>query len=535
MSEYPRKGRMPAATAATVAVFMITLAGCTTIPPERGYDEARALVSARRGSAPAWPVAEQASAADIEVPTEPVAVDQAVRLAFLYNPAIRAAYARLGFTRADLEAARRIANPSIGYARLEPSSGVGTQVKRSVALSFTELLLLPARRRFAAAELERVQFVVADELLKLATDVEVAWYESVTADQVAAMRALSAEAASHSAELAERFFAAGNISRLQLAQEQASATQARVLATRAAVAARQARSALALLIGLPSKLPWTTKGLLPAPLPTDAAPEKLVQLALAQRLDLAAAQRDVELRKDALAVVRRWRWLGRVEFAYERESEPEGGTLSGPSLAIELPIFNQGQDAIARAEATLAAAQARRDALLIEVENDVRVENESIALSRDISEQYRTALVPQREAIVSGTQAQVNFMLAGVFELISAKQAEFDAYQSYLESVRDYWTTRARLRGAVGGRLPDDDALTPPTIGVDAVLGARRSSSAPMPATAPRAEPSTSAGTAHAHGAPTAAPSPPEAQSPATSAPTAPQSEHENHDHGDAQ
>ena len=39
-----------------------------------------------------------------------------------------------------------------------------------------------------------------------------------------------------------------------------------------------------------------------------------------------------------------------------------------------------------------------------------------------------------------------------------------------LEAVRDYWIARARLRGAVGGALPDDGVALEPTLGVDAVV-----------------------------------------------------------------
>ena len=46
-------------------------------------------------------------------------------------------------------------------------------------------------------------------------------------------------------------------------------------------------------------------------------------------------------------------------------------------------------------------------------------------------------------------------MLTGVFDLLIAKQKEFDNYQKYIETVRDYWITRAQIQRVVGGRLPD--------------------------------------------------------------------------------
>jgi cobalt-zinc-cadmium efflux system outer membrane protein len=452
--------------AAVVAI--LALSGCASLPRERGYAEASALVQARRDAAPL--IDPEATSVAPDLPTEPLSPQQAVRLAFLYNPRIREEYARLGLGRAELEETRRLSNPTFGYARLTPRDGTGSQITRSVSWGFADLLLWPARKRFATGELERLQQAVAAALLELATEVEVAWYEAVGAQQVAAMRDVVAQAAERSAELAQRFFDAGNITRLQLEQEYAAASQARIAAVRAGAAAVRARSELAGLIGLPNDAAWTTQTQLAAPPASALSVDALVPLALEQRLDLAAAQKEVALREDALGVTRRWRWLGAIELGYERESEIDGAVLRGPSLSLQLPIFNQGQAAMARAQAELLDARARRDALVLSVQNAARLGIEREAVSRDIAERYRTALVPRREAIVARTQERVNYMLQGVFELILARQQEYDAYQEYLEAVRDYWTARAELRGVAGGRLPDDGAPLEPALGVDAIL-----------------------------------------------------------------
>ncbi len=447
---------------------ILALSGCASLPPERGYAESSAMVQARRDTAPAADP-EFASLAP-ELPAEPVSAEQAVQLAFLHNPRIREQYARLGLGRAELEEARRLSNPSFGYARLTPRDGDGAKITRGVSWGFADLLLWPARKRFAAGELERLQQAVAADLLELATEVEIAWYEAVGAQQIAAMRDIVAQASERSAELAQRFFDAGNITRLQLEQEYAASSQARIAAVRADAAALRSRSALADLIGLPNDAAWRTQTQLVAPSDASWSVEALLPLALQQRLDLAAAQKEVSLREDALKVTRRWRWLGSVEAGYERESEIDGGVLRGPSLSLELPIFNQGQAAIARAQAELLDARARRDALLLSVRNDARLGVEHVAVAHVIVERYRTALVPQREAIVARTQERVNYMLEGVFELILARQQEFDAYQEYLEAVRDYWIARAQLRGVIGGRLPGDEHPMQPTLGVEAIL-----------------------------------------------------------------
>lgn len=81
---------------------------------------------------------------------------------------------------------------------------------------------------------------------------------------------------------------------------------------------------------------------------------------------------------------------------------------------------------------------------------------------RRLVEHYREVVIPVREAAVAFTQQEYNYMLVGAFELILAKQAEYDAYQEYVEAVRDYWITRSDLERATGGGVSANaDAVRP--------------------------------------------------------------------------
>ena len=443
------------------------LAGCVGFAKDRGYAQSRELVQQIR---PQMELAPPDSALTVEIPTEAIGVDEAVQLAFFYSPRLQEQYARLGFARAELEEARRINNPSLGYVRLRPEQGGGRQITRSLSLGLTDVLMLSARKRFAQADLERVQTAVAGALLELATEVEVAWFEAVSTQQVASMRELVAQAAEHSASLAQRFLDAGNITPLQSAREHATAAQARIQAVRARAEAMRARHALAGLIGLPSAATWRTQEQLPAPPATVLRAEELLPLALENRLDLNAARQAVSLHERALGVSKRWGWLGALDLGIEREREFDGARVRGAFLDLELPVFNQGQGQRERAQAELRQARAELNALLLAVRNDTHLGLEAMLAQRDITEHYRTELVPRREKIVAESQKQQNFMLIGVFELLLAKQEEYDAYQDYLEAVRDYWIARAELRKAAGGRLPDDGAKLVPSLGVQGLL-----------------------------------------------------------------
>src|SRR5690606_23326159 len=142
----------------------------------------------------------------------------------------------------------------------------------------------------------------------------------------------------------------------------------------------------------------------------------------------------------------------------------------GRGIGIELPLFDQGQARIAEAEASLRAARARRDALQLALEQDVALGLDRLARTASVAERYRSALLPQRETVMRETQARVDYMLMGVFELIAVRREEFEGYEEYLEVVRDFWLAVAELRHAAGGRWPGEPVPGEPSLGADALL-----------------------------------------------------------------
>ncbi|MEJ0040056.1 MAG: TolC family protein [Gammaproteobacteria bacterium] len=439
-----------------MAVGVIVLSGCASGPPHRGSDGVSSLVAARGLPQLTWAGGD---AARLPAPAGPVSRADALKLAFANNAQVRELYARLGIASADVVEASRLPNPRLGYVDLRPEGGGLSQITRSISVDFTNALLLPSRARLARAEFQRSQEMVADALLDLSVRVEQAWFEAVSARQVAELRGLAATAGDASSEMAQRLYDAGNLSPKGLALEGATASEQRVGAARSRAAATRAREALAELMGLSTRAEWQVPTRLPALKATGGAnldETALLKLAETQRLDLSAARRQVSNEQDFASTTRRWRWLGDLEGGYERESDTDGSRLRGPSLALSLPIFNQNQSGVMRADAQAEIAQARLSDLELRVKNEVARGLDQLASASEIAEAYRTAVLPQRERLVGSTQEEHNFMLVGVFELLQARRSQIDAYQSYVEAVRDYWIARADLRKSVGGALPGD-------------------------------------------------------------------------------
>src|SRR5207247_2658345 len=103
--------------------------------------------------------------------------DDAVKIALLNNRALQATYEELGIAQADLVQAGLLKNPIFGASlRFPDRAPRGPNVELSVTEDFLELLLIPARKRLAAAQFEAAKLRVADAVIRLAADVRAAFY-----------------------------------------------------------------------------------------------------------------------------------------------------------------------------------------------------------------------------------------------------------------------------------------------------------------------------------------------------------------------
>ncbi len=507
------------------AGLLATLGACATVEPMQDTAAINRLLTDRGAPSLGW----DRNGTDGEAATvqawlaEPMTADRAVRMAMLRSPRLQEQYGELGLARADILEAVQIANPRLGLSRLAVEDGTGRQLTYGLAMPLVDLLVLPSRVKLARLEYERARYQIAAAVLDVSLDVEEAWYRHVAARQVAEMRAAVADGLEVSADLAERYFNAGNISELQLSREQAAASEARIDAGRAAVDPPMARLELVTLIGLTgADAEWQASTVLPLPIVTEDDPAELRRMAMENNLTLLAARQEATISARAAGVTSAFRLLGDTAIGYEREEDADGSTVRGPTLDLELPIFNQGQARVARARAQLQIARARLARIELGSANAVDAAAERVRVMSQIVRIHRESLVPQRETVVARSQEEQNFMLIGVFELIQAKTQEYDAYQSYLEAVRDYWLARVELMRVVGARLPSERQATEPTPSVAEIIGPKATGAGAM------------GGMDHsAHGGtPAAAPAGSPPLSPAPVEPAPPPVDHSQHSGG---
>lgn len=445
------------------AALALCVAGCA-VPKEAGFPDVQKQVEPRTGHKIFWnrggEADEEVRRAVRKMTTHRLSAAEAVQIALLNNKNLQAVYEELMIAQADVVQAGLLKNPVFSAGVQFPltsvqsdSGGTTRVVDLDVEQDFLSVFLIPARKRIAKAAFEAVKMRVGAEVIRLAYEVREAYFMLQGTLHIVSMRERALEAAEASRDFAQTLFDAGNLNEATLAEERAAVPQFQMDLARARADAYEAREKLTRLIGawgqdagfqIVERLPE-----LPA---TDPSLEHAESIAVAKRLDLAAASHEMQARSHAVAMAKNWRFVGGAGVGGHYHAEPDGRFI-GPTGSVEVPLFDQKQAAIARLEAELRQSRDHYAALAVEARSEVREARFHVKYARDRVEYLRKTVIPLREQLVSLKVEQHNAMAISVFELLVAKQNEVNAYREYLEAIRDYWIARSRLDRVAGGRV----------------------------------------------------------------------------------
>ena len=450
---------------ALLTLPLIAAPGCKT-NPTMGFKDVQQTVASRTGQKLEWPrtatESDKAEAAVSQLLVPELTADSAVQIALLNNRNLRATLEELGISHAEVIQAGLPRNPEFAASvRFPDRSPSAANTEFSIAQDFLDLIMLPLRKSVAAAQFEQTKARVSHEILQLVAETKGAFFTIQARQQLLNRLQAIVELNEAGADLAMRQHKAGNITDLELANQQAAFQQAKLEWAKTQAQSRADRERLNRVLGLwGQNTRWTVAAALP-PLPEKEPPfERLESVAIEQRLDLAAARQQVALTARALGLRANTRYLpASIRFGVDTERETDRQNVTGPTLDLELPIFDHGQGAIAKLQAQYRQAQQRLDALATDIRSDVRRARDSLIAARDLAEFYRKIYLPQRLRIVNETLLQYNAMQRGTFELITAKERELSAEREYAEAWRDYWIARAELDKALGGRLSDQSGF----------------------------------------------------------------------------
>ncbi|MEO8504600.1 MAG: TolC family protein [Acidobacteriota bacterium] len=447
----------------------IAAAGCASTNPQATFDSVSTSFKDRSGMDLRWS-RSSAQAAETEqlvrqLLAEPIDAERAERIALLNNPELQAELEELGIAQADLARATRIANPSLDAFVRAPRGGGAANVEVSIAEDILDVLMQPLRRRLGMAALEETKLRVGDKLLRAGAAAKSALFTLQASDQLVA-RLETIEQINRSAfELAERQQAAGNISELDLANHQALYEQARIDVVQARAQSRVDREALNRELGAwGDEADFQIVAGLPALPNTDPTLSGLESLAMERRLDLAAGRLAIDIVGQALAIKKGTRFLpAGIEVGVSRERDTDRRVVLGPTLRIQIPVFDTGAASVAALEAQYRQSQRQLEALAVRARSEVRTAQDLLISARDRTEHYQHVVLPLRVRILEQTLLHYNMMLKGAYDVLLARQQEAEVEKTYITAWRDYWIARVELERSVGGRLPAPDATSAAT------------------------------------------------------------------------
>lgn len=434
-----------------------TLFACAGMQKQRGHDALARNIKERLGADTHWQdgppqevdIAEWVDAALAGGLTK----DRAIEIALVNNRSLQATYEELGISQAELVQAGLLKNPTLGLHFGFPINA-GPELQASLVQDFLDLFMLPMRKKIAQEQFAKEVLRVSHEAMLVASCASQAYVALQAAAQLVEMQSTIVETTDAAAELAQHQFQAGNINALALSEQTAFSEQARIDLLREQTELLAQRERLNVILGLwGPQTSWALEDKLPALPKNDPPLEHLEALSMKQRFDIAAARSEVSMLGRAVTMAKDFRLFGTVAIGADAHQDPDGPRVIGPSLSLELPIFDQRQAMIGRLEAQERQAERRLAALSVQTRSDVRLARAQLLAARETAQRYARVLQPLRGKIVELSQLYYNGMFISPYQLLMAKQAQIDSSRAAVERLRDYWTARSELELAIGGRL----------------------------------------------------------------------------------
>jgi outer membrane protein TolC len=381
---------------------------------------------------------------------------EAVAIALLNNRSLQAAFEELGVSKADLVQAGLFHNPTLEAMFRFPVRGdeTGTNIELGAAFTLSDLWQKPLKAKAAQAALQRATLNLAAQVLRVRRQALLAFNQAYFSGQIKHQILELKHTSQKTVSAAARLRQFGYLTELGELMTQDASVFADLGLAQASLDQKLALARLARVLGLGGhELNLTLSGT-PDPPPTQLPPTgQAVSLALKHHPDLQAARANIQQAARQLSLEKA-RILREVRLGANWERETGGDEVLGPLLEMELPLFDQNQAQIAKAEHRLR--QARKSLLALEgtVREQAIEEVEKIKFLSQKIELLHKRLIPLRKRSLDYARKWAGRMQLNQMELLHAQK---NYHQANLELVRTELARQqawARLEHDLGGRLP---------------------------------------------------------------------------------
>lgn len=383
---------------------------------------------------------------------QPLEVDSAVRIALLNNRELRAELRELGISRGALWAASLPPNPELELSSTLPRGELGAHIEVGASIDLTTLLLRPLATGVAEASYEAARYRAASNVVETIYEVRESFRALQAAQQKWRIANRSLDGLAAARDTAQALYKAGNISELDLANQEAAFESARVTAAHLELETATRREELNRLMGLSgADTRWTIATELPG-IPKEAPPtHELETKAIEASLELKALRQQLEASHRRADLARKQAWLPPISVGVFGEHE-EDLWKPGAALSIALPVFDRNQGETVAAESQAGADEERLHGLGIDIRSAARSLRDRVVLAHSLVGRFEQTILPSRRKVLAQSQLQYNAMQLSIFQLLQARQSVLDAELAHVEAVREFWTAKAALDALLAGQ-----------------------------------------------------------------------------------
>ena len=431
---------------------------CVQVQPKPDFETARDLVEESTGRREIFdPYTAALTEDEINaILDEGLTLDEGLRLVLVNNRELQAQFQEIGIAHADWVQSQLLTNPSIDLLLRVPSDGGRSMIEAIVGGELLELWRIPVRTEAAQQNLEATILRIARRSGELIAETRKAYYVAVAAEELHGVARDNAALARRSFEAVKNLHEAGAADAFDENLARGPLLTAQLAIRTARIEAANAKRDLARMLSVERPVEDLQ---LTDPLPTLATtefdPEALVQRALVSRLDLRAIDTAIKA-LNARAVLERRRAWGDVGagVTVERPSG-SGDPLVGPAFSLTLPIFDQNQAQVARAEFQLEQMVKLQESARVAVSQNVRSSADRAITASSNLAFYSEELLPQAQRSLGLAQESYAAGQTPLLALIEVQRQLVEARRGHVALRLEASTSSADLERVVGAVLSE--------------------------------------------------------------------------------
>ncbi len=447
-------------TSLSLLLIGLWLSGCATVNVQEDHAKLKEESLVRTGYAIAWQHTpkEQARTRSMvdELLKDGITREEAIRISLLNNQQLQAAFQSLGIARADVIQAGLYTNPSLGALfRFPTKGGGGTSAELDLLFRISDLWNVPLQRKVAETEALRTTQLVIQEILHTAARARDTFDELLLQQAMDEFLSRNITLFQTTVEELQIRFHAGLVNDLDIYLAENVLFGGQVDLARIKSSLITARAHMAETLGLNPLQLSNIKiigNLEEIPLRT-LSPEQGWEFAKDHRIDLQLNQLQISQTRRLLDW-QKAQIFGDVGLGgnYTRELDKEKSL--GPLFVLQIPIFNQNQGGIARAEFQLHQAQQQMKATELSAKQEIQSLLGELTFHETHAQLFRDKMLVAQQNALSYVERFYSTMQLNSIFLIEARRRILNTQRGYFQALRAYRRTESMLQVALGGQFP---------------------------------------------------------------------------------